>query len=297
MHKLPTFAAAIFTLLCTTAGAADKITLRAHWEPGKTYTMETQTEMVTSVPGLGAGEAGGQKTEITQTMTITVSSDGTTGNKLAEVKFASIKANMAMMGQTMTFDSSDPSKSAPFLQQSFGSMMNKTFTMVFDKDDKFVETRGIESLTQGTPLGQTKAINGQQMADMFRKSFDMALPKEPVTTGDTWKYEDKLDMGPIGQLTFGGTSKFQAIVDRDGHKHAQIHTDGTMSTDGGGAESKMVKIAEGSKVTGESYFDLDRKVMDHSETNTEIKMNIGGQEVPMKQKATTRITSIEDTKK
>lgn len=288
--------ASLLIIFSTSARADEKITLRPHWEPGKTYTMETQTEMLTTMPGLGSGAAAGQKTEFTQTMTITVSSEAATGNSLAEVKFTGIKATIGMMGTTMTYDSSDPSKSAPFLQQAFGSMLNKTFTMVFNKDDKYIEARGLDALKQGTPLGQTKAINGDQMADMFRKSFEMALPKEPVASGDSWKNDTKLDMGPVGQLAFTGTNKFDSIVDRDGHMHAKITMDGTMNTEGLG-DAKMVKIAEGSKLTGESYFDLDRKVMDFSETNTDLKMNVAGQEVPVKQKSVNRIISIEDTKK
>ena len=258
--------------------------------------METQTEMLTSIPGLGQGDAAGQKTEFSQTMTITVSSDPATGNSLADVKFTGIKATIGMMGTTMTYDSSDPSKSAPFLQQSFGSMLNKTFTMVFDKEDKYIEARGLDALKQGTPLGQTKALNGNQMADMFRQSFEMALPKDPVAPGDSWKNDTKLDMGPIGKLDVTGTSKFDSIVDRDGHKHAKITSNGGMSTEATG-DAKMIKISDESKLSGESYFDLDRKVMDFSETNTELKMNVGGQDVPMKQKTVTRIASITDTKK
>ena len=148
LNKHPVVVALLATLLTSAAlHAEDKVTLRAHWEPGKTYTMQTLTEMTASVPGLGAGA--GQKTEITQTMTITVSSESTTGNRLAEVKFTGVKASMNMMGQAMTYDSSDPAKSAPFLQQSFGAMLNKTFTMVFDKDDKYLEARGRRWLWSG----------------------------------------------------------------------------------------------------------------------------------------------------
>jgi hypothetical protein len=295
LKKHPLMVALLATLVTSASlHAEDKVTLRAHWEPGKTYTMQTQTEMTASVPGLGEGA--GQKTEITQTMSITVSSEASTGNRLAEVKFSGIKATMNMMGQAMTYDSSDPAKSAPFLQQSFGAMLNKSFTMVFDKDDKYIEARGLDALTEGTPLGQTKAVNGQQMADMFRKSFDMTLPKQAVSSGDSWKYDDKIDMGPVGQLSFSATNKFDSVVDRDGHKHVKIVMDGSMSTSDAG-EAKMVKIGAGSKMSGETYFDLDRKVVDYTETNTEIKMSVGGQEVPMKQKSVNRIISIEDTKK
>ncbi len=125
--------------------ADDKISARNHYESGKVYTLENSMEMSAGMPG--AGGAANQQTTMTMTMTITVKDDAGTGNRLATVKFTGVKATMNMMGQTMTYDSADPSKSQPFLQQAFGAMLGKEFTLVYDKDDKILEVRGVDSLS------------------------------------------------------------------------------------------------------------------------------------------------------
>lgn len=286
------------TLLAAIGGspAADKIVLQQNWKPGMVYTIENQTQMTMTMPGLG-GQGGANDTNMTQTMTVTVKPDGTSGNKAAEVKFTGMKADMAMLGQKMSYDSSDPGKSAPFLQQAFGAMVDKSFTMVFDKDNKFLETRGTEALTKGSPLGAGKAMNGDQMAVMMRKSFDMSLPKEAVAPGDTWNYEEKMDMGPMGAIGIKVAGKFDSVVDREGHKHAKLLLTGTFSSpEAQGGAAQVVKFGEGSTFSGETYFNLDEHVTTYSETRADLKLSAAGQEVPLKQTTVNKVVSIEAAK-
>ena len=77
--------------------------------------MKSETQMDMTLPAAGAG---GQQMNMTQTMSVGVTAEAGTGNKLAEMKFTGIKAKMNMMGQTMEYDSSDPSKSNPLLGKS-----------------------------------------------------------------------------------------------------------------------------------------------------------------------------------
>jgi hypothetical protein len=44
----------------------------------------------------------------------------------------------------------------------------------------------------------------------------------------------------------------------------------------------MVQFGAGSKFTGEIYFDLDRRVAAFSETHSDLKLGVGGQEMPLK---------------
>lgn len=287
---------AFLLVLCTASPAAEKLLLRQNWKTGQVYTIENQTQMTMTMAGLGA-QAGANDTNMTQTMTITVKPDGAAGNKAAEIKFTGIKADMAMMGQKMTYDSSDPAKSPPFLQQSFGALVNKSFTMVFDKENKYVESRGLEALSEGTPLGKSQALKGDQMAAMFRKSFEMSLPKEPIAPGESWNFEDKMEMGPIGSISIKIVGKFDSIVDREGHKHAKLLLSGTFSSpEAGGAAAGMVKFGEGSTFTGETYFNLDEGVSSYSETHSDLKINAAGQEMPIKQTNVNKIVSIEAAK-
>ncbi len=277
--------------------ADDAVQIRAHWETGKVYTQEVVTEMNVMMPELAA--AGGQKTEINQTMSITVKPDPGTDNKLAAVKVVSMKANMAVMGQSMTYDSADPAKSSPMLQQSFGALVGKEFTIVYDKNDMITGTRDLDKLLP-TPVGGGKSPNGEQLADAFRKSQEMGLPKDPVAPGGTWTYENKIDMPPAGAIVIKGTGKYDSNITVDGRKHAKILMNGKFTTpdasEPGKPQRGLVKFGEGSTMAGEVAYDLERRLVTKSEVNSLIKMNIGGKEIPMTQKMTSKLISVEPIK-
>lgn len=284
------FAALAATFALEIQGA-EKMLLRQHWEPGKLYRQENVTDMTMTLPGLGA--AGEQKTNIVQTLTIGVTKEAGTDHKLAKVEFTAIKAAMTMMGQVMVFDSTDPAKSQPLLQQSFGAMVGKGFTFVYDKDDKFVDVRGFEAMA-ATPLGNAQAMDGKQMADMFRKTSEMALPRDPVAVGDTWEFQETMDMPPIGKMTIKVKGKFDSVGTRDGRKEAKLLLTGTFSTEG--PENPIMKISDGSKFEGVTLFDLDRRVVTSNVTTTDLALNVQGQNAPMKQTVTTELTGVEDLK-
>lgn len=278
--------------------AGDAIQIRAHWETGKVYTQEIITEMNVMMPELAA--AGGQKTEINQTMSITVKPDPGTDNKLAAVKIVSMKAKMSIMGQNMTYDSTDPAKSSPMLQQSFGALVGKEFTIVYDKNDMITGTRDLENLVP-TPVGGGKGPNGEQLADAFRKSQEMGLPKDPVAPGGAWTYENKIEMPPAGAIVIKGTGKYESNTVVDGRQHAKILINGKFTTPEpapGKAEKPAlpVKFGEGSTMAGEISYDIDRRLVTKSEVNSLLKMNIGGKEIPMNQKMISKLISVEPIK-
>lgn len=283
--------------------ADDAVQIRAHWETGKVYTQEIVTEMNVMMPELEA--AGGQKTEINQIMSITVKPDPGTDNKLAAVKIVAMKANMSVMGQNMKYDSTDPAKSSPMLQQSFGALVGKEFTIVYDKNDLITGTRDLDKLVP-TPLGGGKSPNGEQLADAFRKSQEMGLPKDPVAPGGTWTYENKIDMPPAGAIVIKGTGKYDSNIMVDGRKHAKILMNGKFTTPEAPEAGKpqrltdsqrgAVKFGEGSTMAGEIAYDLERRLVTKSEVNSLIKMNIGGKEIPMNQKMTSKLISVEPIK-
>lgn len=277
----------LFVLIALHPASAQKEVLRSSWQPGKLYRQETVMEMAAAVPGAPAE----QKTNMTQIIEIRVEAEPSTGNKLANFNITGVKADMEMMGQKMTYDSSDPAKSQPMLQQAFGGLLNKKFTMVFDKDDKYVETRGLENLG-ATPLGQTTGMDGKQFSETVRKSFEMSLPKTPIGVGETWDIEETMDMQPISLLV-KAKGKFDSVVEVDGRKHAKLLVDGTFSTPEGSASP--LTIGAGSKFSGESLFDLERRVITSNKSTTDLKMQMQGQTIPMKQTVTTKMT-IEDAK-
>lgn len=271
--------------------AADPVLLKPHWEPGKVYTQEGTTEMNFKVPAVL--DAVNQKTNITQTLTITVMKDGESDRKVAEVRVLSLKGTMDLMGQTVTYDSASPAQSPPFLQQAFGSLAGKSFSLVYDQGDSYLETRAIELHAPATPLGSGKNITPQQLSDAFRKSQEIPLPKEPVSVGDTWRYQDTLEMPPVGIINIAVSGKFDSIVEENGHRQAKLLIEGTFQFPQN--ESSVITIGPGSKFTGELFFDLDRKVVTSTSTHSIINVLIEGKEAPLSQVLKTKLISIADT--
>ncbi|MEZ0275696.1 MAG: DUF6263 family protein [Roseimicrobium sp.] len=275
-------------LLTAYPALAQKEVLRSRWEPGKVYKQENVTNMTATVPD----SAEVQKTAVTQSFEVRVTAEPATGNKLAALTITGTKATMDMMGQSLTYDSADPAKSPPTLQQAFGTMLNKSFTLVYDKDDKFVETRGLEKL-MATPLGNTTGMDGKQLSEAFRKSYEMSLPKDAVAVGDTWTIEDTLEMAPV-VMVVKAKGKYDSVVEIQGRKHARLVIEGTFGTPANSASP--FTLGEGSKFSGEVLFDLQRRVIVANESRTEINLQVQGQTVPMKQTVLMRLVSLEDAK-
>ncbi len=279
---------ALALLLAAHPAFAQKEVLRSRWEPGKVYKQENVMNMTATVPD--SSEA--QKTSVTQSFEIRVTAEPATGNKLAALTITGTKATMDMMGQSLTYDSADPAKSPPTLQQAFGAMLNKSFTLVYNKDDKFVETRGLEKLI-ATPLGNASGMDGKQLSEAFRKSYEMSLPKDAVAVGDTWTIEDKLEMAPVSMVV-KAQGKYDSVVDIGGRRHARLVIDGAFGTPEN--STSPFTLGQGSKFSGEVLFDLERRVIVENESRTEIILRVQGQVVPMKQTVLMRLVSLEDAK-
>ncbi len=283
----------ISALMAGSLPAADKTLLRAHWDAGKVYTVENVLNSSTTMPALG--ESGKQTTNMTQTMTITVKAEGDL--RLAVVKIAGIKALMNMMGQVMTYDSADPAKSQPMLQQAFGAIVGKEFTLAYDKDDQITEVRGMDSLAV-TPVTGAKGPEPKQFVDAFRKSQELGMPKVPVAPGETWAFDETLEMAPLGTMHIMGTGKFDSIVDYEGRKHAKLLIEGSFihPAAAAGAAAPMFQFGEGSSINIETIFDIERRVSISSAVNSELKIVVGGKEIPVSQKVTTKLIKLEDVK-
>lgn len=267
-------------------GAADKVTFRQRWEPGKTYRQEIVMNSQANLPA--ANGDGVQDTSIIQEITIQVTKEAGTGKKLAEVKFVSIKAMITSGGEISTYDSTDPAMSQPFLQQAFGTMAGKSFTLVYDKDDKFLELRVPEG-DGATPLGDFRGPSTKQFAEAFQKSFEAALPDRPLAAGESYVCESRVEMPPTGDIKTKAKGRFDSTVQHEGRKHAKLVLDGTVELPAGIA-------AGGGKLTGEILFDLDRKVVTQNMSRQEMKVQIGGKENVVTTTTTSMLKGVGDTK-
>lgn len=268
------------------ACAAERISCIPQWEPGKVYRQEVNTE--TRVSSAQAQDA--QEQSVIQQIKTTVTKDTGSDNRLAEVNFESVKALITSGKEVQTYDSADPAMSRPHLQQAFGTMVGRTFTLVYDKEGKFLELRVPNAEGGVTPVGDFKGATNKQFAETWQKALELALPKQSLALGDAYDYESKTELAPFGGVTTKAQGRFDSIVDLDGRKHAKLVVKGKMELGAGGP---LQAPTEGGTLEGEILFDMQRHVVTSSSLRTEMKLpaNFGG--MTMVSTINTKLKSVE----
>ncbi len=277
----------ILLLLMLSPAAAQKVLLRPSLEAGKVYVQEQVTDSETpAVLGQPA-----QTIHVVQTTEIRVSAEPGTKRKLAAVRMGRVQASIVSEGKTKGYDSEDPAKSEPFLQQTYGTMAGRTFTLVFDAEDRIVEVRGAEGMG-GTPLAGGTGPDGAQLAEAYRVSYEMFLPKAPTSVGDVWSTEETVELPPI-KVTLKASMKHEPDVVAEGRKMARISFTGTTKSV---SMSGTVVVDDSSTLEGEALFDMDRKLVARTETRTKQKMHLNGQDLSTTMRVTSRLVSVQDAR-
>ncbi len=267
--------------------------LRIHWEPSKAYTLENLTENTLQKPG---DSANAQVIKVTQTTTMTVKKDPASTDRLVAVKFVAVKGLMGSGGNVVTFDSTKPNIANPALEKAMARAVGKTFTLVYDDQDRFREVRDLGSMASdpGSVTGLSALADSRDVANLFRKSMEIGLPPLAVSLGDTWTADETMTFPKAGDTHVEMNGKFEAIEERDGRKHAKIVFEGKLSS----VERKdkpvaNVEIGPGSTMSGVVFFDLERRTTTLSTCTNHLLMIVAGQEMPFEQRITSRVTEVE----
>lgn len=292
---------ALLLLLTPASPAQDAaVELKLRWEPGMTYIQESDTETINNLTALG--KPSDQKLRIHQTTSITAVKNPSEQTE-ARVLIESILADMTYDGQTYTFDSRNPGASSPQLQHTLGGSVGKGFTLLYDDKGAFIDAKDTGSLVTGDVEPDLASIaTARQLATLYRRSLEMGLPKIPVLPGDKWISDELVPFPQAGTVQVKLNAKFDGIVDREGHRQAQIAFEGTMKSqrekDGNGfavSTDRPVTLGDNSKVNGHVFFDLERKTISLAVFFAAIKLNVEGKTLPVQQQVTTRLTSMKPT--
>lgn len=281
--------------------AQEKFLLRSHWVPGKVYTQQTETQ-TTSLLTPVDGPALEQKLNVTQTTTLKVAQDPSGPNKLADVTFTAVTGEMSFAGQTHRFDSAEPLASHPLLRKALGGAVGKSFVLVFDGEDQFLDVKATEKLAgDGTTITGLGAVaDAREVANLFRRSLDMGLStRMPVGPGDRWTSEESLNFPQSGPVKVLMNSKFEEVLDREGRRHAKVVFDGKISTarnpqPDAARQPAEVEVGADSTVAGHVFFDLERRTVSLAVFLSNLSLNLSGHRIPIRQQVTTRLLSISD---
>lgn len=291
------------TLLCLPCPASAQdapVELRLHWEPGQTYIQESDTDTTNFLTALG--KTSDQKLKLHQTTSISVQKTAQ-GQTEARVMIESLLGEMNYEGKSYVFDSKNPGSSDPRLQQTLGAAAGKGFSLVYDDKDAFIDAKDTGSMvTGGAEPDFTSIANARQLATLYRRSLEMGLPKIPVRPGDKWISDEIVPFPQAGTVQVKLNAKFDGIVDREGHRQAQIAFEGTMKTqrdkDSTGRDlntDRLVSLGDDSKVNGHVFFDLERKTISLAVFSATIQLKVEGKPMPVRQQVTTRLVSMKPT--
>jgi Family of unknown function (DUF6263) len=281
--------------------AQEQSLLRSHWQPGKLYKQQTETQ-TTSTLTPAPGESVEQKLSVKQTTDIRVTPEPGTANKRAEVKFTAVTGEMNFMAKTYKFDSADPQAAHPLLRQALMGTAGKSFVVVFDGEDEFVDLKDTEKMaSDGTTVtGLAAVADARAIGELFRQSLDVGLPKTPVALGDKWTTEQSLLFPQAGKMKVTLNSRYDEIVQREGRRHARVIFEGNIASEPAGAPGDRNKgepvasLSGESRLSGQVFFDLERRTVSLSVFLANLTLNLSGNRIPLRQQVTTRLVSITD---
>lgn len=269
------------------------VELRPRWQAGARYIQETLTETVTDLSALG--KKAEQAMKVKQVTRLDVN-PGEEGGKLARVTFTAMSGEAILEGKRQTFDSADLASASPEIRSSVGRSLGQSFVLVYDKEDRFVEVRDSSSMLPNPEAGQPKLENiaeAAQVAELFRRSLEMGLPKTAVRPGDHWTSQEEVLFPSAGAVSVELRANYEAQVDYLDRPHAKISFHGVMKPGENGGGARPVTLGEGSKLFGQVLFDLEAGMTSFGAFRADLSLDVTGKKVPVRQQVTTRMTRAE----
>jgi hypothetical protein len=301
MLRTAAFQALLFYCFSFACAAQDApVPLKLQWEAGMTYVQESDTETTNFLTALG--KISDQKLRLHQTTSITVKKTPADQTE-ARVLIESLVGEMSYEGKSYVFDSKNPGAASAQLQKTLGGAAGKSFTLVYDAKGEFVDAKDTNTMVTGGVEPSLHSIaTARQLATLYRRSLEMGLPKIPVLPGDKWITDELVPFPQAGTVQVKLNAKFDSIVDREGHRQAQISFEGVMKSkpdkDSTGRELSTVRavtFGDDSKVNGHVFFDLELKTISLAVFSAVIQLKVDGKAMPVHQQVTTRLVSMKPT--
>ena len=206
--------------------------------------------------------------------------------------FRSIQGEMQMQGKKLQFDSANPEAGDALLRPALGPSVGAAFILIYNDKDEFTGVRDTGALAPAPDGNPSLAgiAQAQEVAELYRRSLEMGLPKSSVKVGDRWSSEEAVKFPSAGTVTVQLRAKLDAVVDYDERRHAKISFEGDMkSADAGVARETL---ADGSKSFGQVLFDLERGTISFAAFRADIILDIDGQKLPVRQQVTTKLAEF-----
>jgi hypothetical protein len=292
------------TGMTAVAQAQDEYTLQyKHPKAGEAVVLHNVNHVVGTIQGIGFGTVKmTQKTQ--QWMRIECLEIDDEGTAKIRVAFDRFVMDIDMGGKHVSFDSAEAPSSQPSqedptkqnLRKSLGGMFTgKGLTGTVTAEGKCLKMEGIDEFVEGMkdmPGGEQmgKVIKDSMVENVKEQWFGKTswLPGKAVRIGDIWSSEQRMKMGPMGEVIIKSRNKLLGIETVDGRRIARVGQTVNMEVTPDfagmkmpGAENMKMKItSQGGK--GTWLWDLDKGCVVKMQQNApmELTMEFGSTTQP-----------------
>ena len=224
-----------------------------------------------------------------------------------------VKFKYDVAGQTIEFDSSDPSAapvtSNPGLAEFFNSLVELEFTVTFAANSTVEKVDGRDEAIQklATVNKQLEQLLKTVLSEAALKEMTNPLmgmtPPQPQAPGSSWKKESELDLGPIGKYTrtvdytYKGKDATQKELDRVEVKPSITYKAAASNSEGLPFRIKSGKLETQEVKEGYILYDAklgqikDSKIVVVVNGDLEVTINKSDSKVNLLQQQTTTLQS------
>jgi hypothetical protein len=293
-------------MLTQAATGPDTVDLTLKWPVGKRLVTKVRVDQAQQIIGAPTGSVNQSVTQ-EQEIGVDVLKRLDNGGHELGVRFLAMKMDVKM-GNTsmMSYDSKEKNAdTANPLGATMDQLMEAELKLRTDAKGEVVGVEGMDRLIASLGQGGNPMV-GQMLKGMFNEDaikqmgmLPQGIPNRVVKRGESWPFEMKMEMGPLGKLAIAMTYTFTGWEDHDGIRSAVLDYTGTISSEAGstGGSAMSMKISGGT-MEGKSWFDPQSGLVRDTVGKQTMTMNIDamGQKltIRMNQDVSNKLTAIED---
>lgn len=263
------------------------------WQTGKIYEQKVSLEQVMNTAGQGD-----MVMKMNMEMEALPKEGAEAGTTELSTTYKAMDATATMAGQEL-----------PGIADGVKGLVGKTITVIFDKDGKVTDVKGLEDALDPQAA---QMMNADSVKQMMEQSGLLGNPKEPVGPGESWDFSVKTPT-PMMTMEMDGSYTYEADEEVDGAKCARLSFRGKVKMgipdaaegDAEAAQMKASMEAAGlelgeSFIQGVSHYDFEMGSVTKTVMEMSLMMSMNNPvgegdriEMPMKN-ITTQTLKIKD---
>ena len=228
-----------------------------------------------------------QETSAWQQYTLTVLKDREGGGHEVEMQFTGNRLKQMMNGQVQ-FDIDSSKKPGPGNNKQLAQMatalqkvLDAKVRFLLDASNQVQSVEGLGDLQSRMAVDERHDPSGTLKSmcnELFWKEFmhdGQELPARPISPGDTWPVQQEVLVGVLGEMFLTNTCTFKGWETHDQRNCARLEFEGTLTRpDQGPGPNGMDFSVEDGKISGVTWFELDRGISLETDADESFSLNV-----------------------